>query len=152
MESPEQSAIASSGATLAWTARLQALLARRLPGQDVSLASVSRELAVSPRTLQRRLREEGTSLREQIDAARRRQAIRLLAQGKTRRSVAKRVGYSDDRTLRRAMRRWASRRQPPDSTGRPSATATPAARAEQPGAFATHPDAFPPSPPGRRDP
>jgi AraC-like DNA-binding protein len=124
MESADQSAITSSGATPAWTSRLQALLARRLPDQNVSLASVSRELAVSPRTLQRRLREEGTSLREQTDAVRRRQATRLLAEGKTRLSVAMRLGYSDDRTLRRAMRRWENHRQPPDSTG-PSGTAVP---------------------------
>ena len=116
MESADQNATISHGATTAWTARLQALLARRLPHQDVSLASVSRELAVSPRTLQRRLREEGTSLREQTDAARRREATLLLAEGETKLSVAMRIGYSDDRTLRRAMQRWENHRQPPDST------------------------------------
>jgi AraC-like DNA-binding protein len=118
----------------------------RIRDRDVSLASVSRELAVSPRTLQRRLGEEGTSLREQTDAVRRRQATRLLAEGKSRLSVAMRLGYSDDRTLRRAMRRWESHRQPPDGTG-PSDTAAPTPQTKQPGAFATHPDAFRPSPP-----
>jgi AraC-like DNA-binding protein len=146
MESSGQNAVTSSGAPPTWTARLQALVARRLPGQNVSLASVSRELAVSPRTLQRRLREEGTSLREQTDAVRRQQATRLLAEGKTKLSVAMRLGYSDDRTLRRAMHRWENHRQPPDNTG-PSGTAAPTPETEQPGAFATHPDAFRPSPP-----
>jgi hypothetical protein len=55
-------------------------------------------------------------LREQTDAARRREAALLLAEGETKLSVAMRIGYSDDRTLRRAMQRWENHRQPPDST------------------------------------
>jgi len=50
MESSDQNVNISSGAAPAWAARLRALLARRLPGEDISLASVSRQLAVSPRT------------------------------------------------------------------------------------------------------
>lgn len=148
MESSEQSVTISPGVGPTWAARLQALLARRLPGEDISLASVSRQLAVSPRTLQRRLQAEGTSLREQTDAVRRRQAARLLAEGKTRLSVAVRLGYSDDRTLRRAMRRWENQRQPPGRTGPallPSQTG-------QPGAFAPDFDAFRPFTTDRSDP
>jgi AraC-like DNA-binding protein len=151
MESSDQNLNISSGAAPGWAARLRALLARRLPSEDVSLASVSRQLAVSPRTLQRRLKAEGTSLREQVDAVRRRQATRLLAEGKTKLSVAVRLGYSDDRTLRRAMRRWENQGQPPDSTG-PTGTAPHAPPVEPPGAFGTHPDAFRPSPTDRSDP
>jgi len=151
MEKSDQNANTSSGAAPAWATRLRAVLARRLPGEDISLASVSRQLAVSPRTLQRRLKAEGTSLREQIDAVRCRQATRLLAEGKTKLSVAVRLGYSDDRTLRRAMRRWQDQGLPPDSMG-PTGTAPPTPPTEQPGAFGTHPDAFRPSPTDRSDP
>jgi hypothetical protein len=77
-------------------------------------------------------------------AVRRRQATRLLAEGKTKLSVAVRLGYSDDRTLRRAACRWENQGQPPHSTG-PTGTEAPAPQAEQPDAFATHPGAFRPS-------
>jgi AraC-like DNA-binding protein len=106
MKPADQKMIISPDITLAWTARIQAVLMQRLPDQHVSLSSVSHQLAVSPRTLQRRLREEGTSWREQIDAVRRQQATRLLGEGKTRLSVAVRLDYRDDRALRRAMHRW----------------------------------------------
>jgi AraC-like DNA-binding protein len=147
MKPADQNMIISPDATLAWTARLQELLVQRLPNQPVSLSSMSHQLAVSPRTLQRRLREEGTSWREQIDAVRRQQATRLLGEGKTRLSVAVRLGYRDDRTLRRAMHRWNQRRAP--AVHRPTGTAASDAHTEHRGASTTHSVVFCPPPPGR---
>ena len=60
---------------------------------------------MSPRTLQRRLEEEGTSWRGEADALRRKQA-RLAGERLSRADVAAFLGYSDARALRRAARRW----------------------------------------------
>jgi AraC-like DNA-binding protein len=68
---------------------------------------VAARLAMSPRTLQRRLRDAGTSWRDELEDVRGRSARRLLEDGGlTRASVARRLGYSDARSLRRALRRW----------------------------------------------
>jgi AraC-like DNA-binding protein len=140
--------IVSPDAALAWTARLQALLVQRLPHQEASLSSAAHQLAVSPRTLQRRLTEEGTSWREQVDAFRRQQAALLLAEGKTRQSVALRLGYRDDRTLRRAMHRWNNRRQPAGCPSPPGAAAPDPAAGEN-GVSEPHSVAFWPPSQGR---
>jgi len=89
------------------------------------------------------------SWREQIETVRRQQATRLLGEGKTRLSVAVRLGYCDDRTLRRAMHRWQNPRQPPRQPPGPTGMAAHDARTEHRGASATHSVVFCPPPPGR---
>ncbi|MCP2343629.1 AraC family transcriptional regulator [Actinomadura rupiterrae] len=89
------------------------VLAECLP-DGVSLERVARRMAVSPRTLQRRLAEQGTSWREEVEAVRHRQAARLLRDTRLPvRSIAGRLGYTDPRTLRRAFLRWTG--QTPDA-------------------------------------
>jgi len=85
------------------------VLAGLLDDQDILLSAAARRLAVSPRTLQRLLEREGTNWRAEVDAARREQAARLLAEGVSKTGTAARLGYSDARALRRAVRRWAQR-------------------------------------------
>ena len=75
-------------------------------GRPPALATVARTLAMSPRTLQQRLRDEETSLRELLDDVRRRLALRWLAGGKTREEVSARLGFSESAAFRRAWRRW----------------------------------------------
>ena len=58
---------------------LAAALARRVAGGDTGIASVSRHLATSPRTLQRRLAAEGTSYQAVLDRVRREAAEGYLA-------------------------------------------------------------------------
>jgi len=89
-----------------WSSRLGPAIAASLAGGDLSLQVMARRLALSPRTLQRRLEEEGTSWRGMVDAVRRDRAAWLLAQGFSKSAVAARLGYQDDRALRRALRRW----------------------------------------------
>src|SRR5262249_36473906 len=55
-------------------ARVRLVIAERLRGQRPSLQSVSRELAMSVRTVQRALTEHGTSFRALLDEVRRDQA------------------------------------------------------------------------------
>lgn len=77
-----------------------------------TLDRVAQRLAMSARTLQRRLGEHGTSWREEIEAVRQEQALSLLRDTDLPiQAIAARVGYSDVRALRRAVHRWHG--QPP---------------------------------------
>jgi AraC-like DNA-binding protein len=89
-----------------WLAGLRDALPARLADRSASLHEVSTALAVSTRTLQRRLAEAGTSWRDEVDAARRKLATQLAGAGEGRKAIAHKVGYSDTRGLRRALRRW----------------------------------------------
>ncbi|MBF6093192.1 AraC family transcriptional regulator ligand-binding domain-containing protein [Nocardia cyriacigeorgica] len=72
-----------------------------------TLTSVAQRLVMSPRSLQRRLAEQGTTWRAEVQAARRDRAIKLLRDTDLPLgTVAARLGYSDTRTLRRSVNRW----------------------------------------------
>jgi AraC-like DNA-binding protein len=89
-----------------WTQAVREILSGQLDGSALSLRDAARTLSVSVRTLQRRLDEEGTNWRTEIDTARKERAGRLLQQGATAHVTAARVGFSGSRALRRALRRW----------------------------------------------
>jgi len=60
-----------------------------------------------PRTLQRRLAEEGTRCQDVIDAERRTQAAKYLAQpGLQFGQIAGLLGYTEQSALNRSCRRW----------------------------------------------
>jgi AraC-like DNA-binding protein len=90
----------------AWSEAVRETVAPRLDGTSPSLRTVARILAVSTRTLQRRLAEEGTNWQAVLDTVRRDRAAQLLRQGLTHEVTATRVGYSSSRALRRALHRW----------------------------------------------
>lgn len=100
------SAIAAQAAALTWKGWLREVVAAHLADDGLSLSAAARRLALSPRTLQRRLEEEGTTWREFSDAVRRERTGQLLAQGMNATAVAAHVGFSDARALRGARRRW----------------------------------------------
>ncbi|MES2492978.1 MAG: AraC family transcriptional regulator ligand-binding domain-containing protein [Pseudomonadota bacterium] len=85
-------------------------LARMLDMEDgwfPSLKDAARRLAMSERTLHRRLADEGTTLTAVVEAARYRKARQLLAQRKaTVDSIAFAVGFSDPSSFSRAFKRW----------------------------------------------
>ncbi|HEU4408009.1 MAG TPA: AraC family transcriptional regulator [Polyangiaceae bacterium] len=90
-----------------FAARVSDVLARELPSGEPSCALVAQRLALSERTLRRRLAEEGTSLRELLDRVRRQRAEALLREGGA--SVGEAaflLGFSDASTFSRAYRRW----------------------------------------------
>jgi AraC-like DNA-binding protein len=89
-----------------WIDRFRQVLGECLDDQAMLLSVAARRLHVSPRTLQRLLEREGTSWRSEVDAARSERAARLQGTGVTPSQVASRLGYSDARALRRAVRRW----------------------------------------------
>jgi AraC-like DNA-binding protein len=85
---------------------LRELIAARLPDGRPSLAEVARRLGVSPRTLQRRLGESGTTWRAELDAERRVQSAAISLDATDSAQRAARLGFSESRSLRRAMNRW----------------------------------------------
>ena len=92
-----------------WVERFRARLADALGHGAPSLASVAHQLAVSPRTLQRRLAEHGTTWREELDCARRQRArLARLSGVPSIAHLTSQLGYEDSRSARRALRRWAS--------------------------------------------
>ncbi|MEE4542350.1 AraC family transcriptional regulator ligand-binding domain-containing protein [Streptomyces sp. V4-01] len=88
-----------------------------------SLADAARRLAVSPRTLQRRLGEFGTTWREELDAVRREQSAGLRHVGAGSAQRAARLGFAESRSLRRAMNRWDAREVRPAGRAEPRAEA-----------------------------
>lgn len=86
--------------------RLTALLSAR--GEDILSASeAARELALSERTLHRRLAEEGTRFSTIVDEARYRRARELLADRRmTIEGIAFAVGFSEPSSFSRAFKRW----------------------------------------------
>lgn len=92
---------------LGWLDRFHHLLESGLADSPPSLDQVAHRLAMSPRTLQRRLRDEGTSWREELERLRQRRVERLLRGTElSMDAIAARVGFTDSRSLRRAVHRW----------------------------------------------
>ncbi|MFF9983463.1 helix-turn-helix domain-containing protein [Streptomyces erythrochromogenes] len=102
--------LAASQPVLGRLDRFRAVLTAAFRDGAVGLEEVARRLAVIPRTLQRRLAEHDTTWREQTERARHELTVDLL-QGTDlpHPAVAGRVGYSDVRVLRRAVRRWSGK-------------------------------------------
>ncbi|MFI0943520.1 AraC family transcriptional regulator ligand-binding domain-containing protein [Streptomyces sp. NPDC021020] len=83
-----------------------------------SLAAAARQLAVSPRTLQRRLAESDTTWRAELDAVRQEFSLGLRRTGSwSAQQTAARLGYAEARSLRRARSRWDAREERPAADG-----------------------------------
>ncbi|HET9989975.1 MAG TPA: AraC family transcriptional regulator ligand-binding domain-containing protein, partial [Kofleriaceae bacterium] len=74
-----------------------------------ALATISRELGVSARTLRRQLEHEGTTLRALVDELRRERADQLLAAGTSAKEIAFELGFSEPSAFSRAYKRWTGR-------------------------------------------
>lgn len=101
-----QATAAARAAGPGWADGLRQVVTAHLADDGLSLPAAAGWLAVSPRSLQRHLEEEGTSWREIVDGVRRDRAAVLLARGLSRTAVAARLGFSDARALRGALLRW----------------------------------------------
>lgn len=105
-------------------ARARQAIADELAGREPALERVARRLGASPRTLQRRLREEGTSFAAAVDAVRRERALAFLAAGDV--SVAEvswLLGFSEQSAFARAFKRWTG--APPTAWRRGAEAAAP---------------------------
>lgn len=79
-------------------------------GLLASLEDVARQLALSPRSLRRRLEEEGISFRDLVEAERKQVALQLLEGTEMKiDEIALQLGYGDTASFTRAFRRWFGR-------------------------------------------
>ncbi|MEC3953173.1 AraC family transcriptional regulator ligand-binding domain-containing protein [Nocardia sp. CDC153] len=92
----------------AWPERVATAMAEDLDLGEVSLEQIARRLTVSPRTLQRRLAEAGTTWRNELDRARYARLAAASADGPlSRTQQARLLGYADAASVRRTAIRWA---------------------------------------------
>ncbi len=78
-----------------------------LPTGYLAIACAARRLKVSVRTLERRLKNSGTSYSALVDQVRYETACRLLATSNTNLAeVAAAIGYADPSSFSRAFARW----------------------------------------------
>ena len=86
-------------------ARLE--LSRQLPQEGADLQQIAGRLALSPRTLQRRLREAGLSFNQLLDETRQQLVMHYLRDPALELAeIAFLVGFSEPGSLARAFRRW----------------------------------------------
>jgi AraC-like DNA-binding protein len=93
-----------------WQQHFRLLLVEALDNGSLSLGTMARRMAVSPRTLQRQLAEHGTTWRSELDAARQWRAGQLRHEDPA--GLARRLGYAHPRSANRAAQRWASQDGP----------------------------------------
>lgn len=83
------------------------LVRRLLPSGSAELSVVADELGMHPRTLQRRLEEEGVNFAEVVQDVRRRTAEQYLRDtDMSLRHLASELGYLEQSTFTRACHRW----------------------------------------------
>jgi len=87
-------------------ARAHKAVAYDLAHGAASLEAVAERLAISRRTLQRTLRDHGTSFSALVDDVRRARAQALLRSGAAVAEVAWLLGYSEPSPFVRAVKRW----------------------------------------------
>ncbi|AEF44550.1 Helix-turn-helix, AraC domain protein [Serratia sp. AS12] len=90
-------------------AQVMAILARSMRGQRPSVNSVAAELYVSPRTLQRRLQQQGYSYQQLLDKTRHRTACHLLSDTDLEPGeIAFVLGFEELNSFSRAFMQWES--------------------------------------------
>ena len=90
-----------------FAAEVRRVLGATLRRGDARVSVVAKELAMSGRSLQRRLNAEGSSFRGELDRVRSGLAVRLLNEGEADvREVAFLLGFSEPSAFHRAFKRW----------------------------------------------
>jgi AraC-like DNA-binding protein len=91
----------------AFLERVRLAVANALVRGRPTIRAIARALHASPRTLQRRLREQGTSYAKLIDSVRRERTESLVTTGRLSiTEIAFLAGFRDLGGFRRAFRRW----------------------------------------------
>jgi AraC-like DNA-binding protein len=87
--------------------RVRTLLLEDQSLSEVDSGSVARRVGMTPRSLRRRLRQEGVVLSDLVDELRREIAFRELRDADTPiKQIADRVGFSEVSAFHRAFKRW----------------------------------------------
>lgn len=90
--------------------RVRSLIDDHLMVGTSDQASIARTLGMSPRTLQRRLEERGTSFGRMLEEVRQKRALQLLSVPRMSvGEVAFCLGYANPRAFYRSFRRWTGR-------------------------------------------
>lgn len=90
-----------------FTREVYQLLSRQLKNQVSTLEEIAVLLQLTPRTLLRRLKDEGSSFQAVKDMVRRDKAIYYLtSQGASVSEISERLGFSDASVFTRAFRSW----------------------------------------------
>jgi AraC-like DNA-binding protein len=105
---PSSATRSSSSCTLARSRLVSARIVDSR-GDVRPLEAIARELAMSPRTLKRRLAEEGASYTALLEERRKLRSFELLRSDLSVDQVAERLGYSDAANFTRAFRRWTNK-------------------------------------------
>lgn len=89
-----------------FAASIRRTLFEMIPGGVSDAERISHELGVSKRTLQRKLKEEGTTFNEQLNHTRELLVRNYLTMDMTLEEIALLVNYADVKSLSRAFRTW----------------------------------------------
>ncbi|KIC47436.1 MAG: helix-turn-helix domain-containing protein [Ruegeria sp.] len=87
-------------------AKVEGLITRSMPGFILQAEDVAEKLGVSPRTLARRLNEEGTTYREVVDDLRCDLAQTFIKNGMNLSEISYSLGYADQAAFSTAFKRW----------------------------------------------
>ncbi|HUJ01965.1 MAG TPA: AraC family transcriptional regulator ligand-binding domain-containing protein [Usitatibacter sp.] len=100
-------ALADHQSRNSFSGQVKWLMKRRLATKRPDMRGIAKELAVSERTLQRRLADEGTRFQDVLTGARRELAREYLANGQLDMAdVAFLLGFDDQNSFFRAFRQW----------------------------------------------
>lgn len=98
------------GGQQAYTTKVRAALTPLLPQGDVTVERIADAVGASPRSIQRYLREEGTTFQKVLDGLRRDVALAYLEdRAHSLAEVALLLGFSDQSAFHRAFVRWTGR-------------------------------------------
>lgn len=90
-----------------YAARIRAIIGRDFSTTVPDFDQIAQQINVSPQTLRRRLKEEGTSYQEIKDQLRRDMAIHHLSRNDLSiNEIAARVGFTEPSTFHRAFKKW----------------------------------------------
>jgi AraC-like DNA-binding protein len=107
LESQADQILARLPARTGLALEVQRALVARVAGGDTRIDALARQLAMSGRTLQRRLAAEGVSYQDLLDEARKEAAGRYISESTMAiGEVAYLVGYSEPAPFHRAFKRW----------------------------------------------
>ncbi len=89
------------------SSRVIKYLLKHMAYGEIDLHKVSNELALSPRLLQRKLKDEGTSYTKLLDDCRCKLALKLISHNKmSLTEITYILGFSDQSNFSRAFKRW----------------------------------------------
>ncbi|MEM1006848.1 MAG: helix-turn-helix domain-containing protein [Pseudomonadota bacterium] len=87
-------------------ARVEGLITRSMPGNVIQAEETAASLGMSPRTLARRLKAEGTNYREIVEDLRCDLAQTFITNGMSLSEISYSLGYADQAAFSTAFKRW----------------------------------------------